>query len=175
MSTRDYDLILYGATGFTGRLAARYLATHSETAACRWAIAGRDTERLRAVQSELSATTGVAPALLNANSGDARSIARMAAATRLDAALFGEIVRQQLNLPTIVQTAEEKDAIKKAPGGFGPACDKHETLSHTASVYDVKIADNDSEYTMFQTMLNWLGDKSPQVLVDPDLDQTGCP
>ena len=40
-----FDLILYGATGFTGKLTAAYLDHHPELAGRRWAIAGRNAER----------------------------------------------------------------------------------------------------------------------------------
>lgn len=47
-STRQYDIVVYGATGFTGQQAANWLATHAP-ANLRWTIAGRDEARLRAV------------------------------------------------------------------------------------------------------------------------------
>ena len=43
---REFDLILYGATGFTGRQAAAYLSHHAPPS-LRWAIAGRDQEKLK--------------------------------------------------------------------------------------------------------------------------------
>ncbi|MEC8277699.1 MAG: saccharopine dehydrogenase, partial [Myxococcota bacterium] len=43
MSSRPFDLILFGATGFTGRLVAEYLV---QNANCRWAIAGRNKSKL---------------------------------------------------------------------------------------------------------------------------------
>ena len=45
---REFDLILYGATGFTGRQAAAYLASRAEPG-LRWAIAGRDRDKLEAL------------------------------------------------------------------------------------------------------------------------------
>ena len=38
--SRDFDLVLFGATGFTGKLVAEYLSKSKESA--RWAIAGRN-------------------------------------------------------------------------------------------------------------------------------------
>ncbi|MFO0745300.1 MAG: saccharopine dehydrogenase NADP-binding domain-containing protein [Myxococcota bacterium] len=46
-SPRELDLVLFGATGFTGRLVAEYLAKHR--APGRWAIAGRNREKLAAL------------------------------------------------------------------------------------------------------------------------------
>ena len=55
MSDRELDIVLFGATGFTGKLVAEYLATRAEKPR-RWAIAGRNQERLEAVKKSLVAT-----------------------------------------------------------------------------------------------------------------------
>src|ERR1700686_3702047 len=48
---REFDLVLYGATGFVGKLTAEYLARTG--AGVRIALAGRSTDRLRAVRDTL--------------------------------------------------------------------------------------------------------------------------
>jgi short subunit dehydrogenase-like uncharacterized protein len=53
---RDFDLIVYGATGYTGRLIAEYLATsYRGDDAPSWAIAGRSTDKLQKVDAEIGA------------------------------------------------------------------------------------------------------------------------
>src|SRR5262245_26907434 len=52
-SDRELDLILFGATGFTGRLTAEYLARHRPDA-LRWALAGRNEARLEGVREHLA-------------------------------------------------------------------------------------------------------------------------
>lgn len=52
--TRELDLVVYGATGYTGRLVARAVADRAP-AGLRWALAGRDRERLEQIRSELGA------------------------------------------------------------------------------------------------------------------------
>jgi short subunit dehydrogenase-like uncharacterized protein len=53
---RDFDLIVYGATGYTGRLIAEYLATsHRGDDAPSWAIAGRSTDKLQKVRADIGA------------------------------------------------------------------------------------------------------------------------
>ncbi len=47
--TRDFDLIVFGATGFTGRLVADYLRGAAEPGPVRWAIAGRSRDKLEAL------------------------------------------------------------------------------------------------------------------------------
>jgi saccharopine dehydrogenase (NAD+, L-glutamate forming) len=56
---RDLDLVLLGATGFTGALTAEYLARHAPRD-CRWALAGRNPAKLAAVRDQVAA---IAPRL----------------------------------------------------------------------------------------------------------------
>lgn len=51
MSERKLDLVLWGATGFTGRLVAEELTTHAPVG-LRWALAGRDREKLERIRDE---------------------------------------------------------------------------------------------------------------------------
>ena len=58
--SRPYHIVVYGATGFTGRLVAEYLYTayppgRDAAHGITWAMAGRDLGRLRAVKAELGA------------------------------------------------------------------------------------------------------------------------
>ncbi len=81
---RTYDLVLLGATGFTGGLTAEYLARNAPEG-CRWALAGRNETKLAAVRTRLAA---IDPALadlplLHADVDDAASIAAVAEATRV--------------------------------------------------------------------------------------------
>ncbi|HEX3765504.1 MAG TPA: saccharopine dehydrogenase NADP-binding domain-containing protein [Kofleriaceae bacterium] len=47
--TRELDIVLFGATGFTGRLVADYLARAAQREPVRWAIAGRSHDKLAAL------------------------------------------------------------------------------------------------------------------------------
>jgi short subunit dehydrogenase-like uncharacterized protein len=51
MSDRSYDVVVYGATGFVGRLVVQYFAASPSASRLRWAIAGRDKARLEAVRN----------------------------------------------------------------------------------------------------------------------------
>lgn len=53
-SRRRFDIILFGATGYTGRLAALYLAK-KYSSKIRWAIAGRRKDGLEKIRAELTA------------------------------------------------------------------------------------------------------------------------
>jgi hypothetical protein len=50
---RAFDVVVYGATGFTGGLVAEYMAQHAP-ADVRWALAGRSQGRLEAVRTRLT-------------------------------------------------------------------------------------------------------------------------
>ncbi len=58
--SRPYDIVLFGATGFTGKLVAEYLAVNAP-GDMRWAIAGRSQKKLEAVRTELATLRGVNP------------------------------------------------------------------------------------------------------------------
>jgi short subunit dehydrogenase-like uncharacterized protein len=86
---RAYDIVLFGATGFTGELTAEYLANHLPDGA-RWALAGRNMTKLEAVRSRLAASVAPERAgavaelpLLRADSGEAASLRAVADATRV--------------------------------------------------------------------------------------------
>lgn len=74
---RNYDIVLYGASGFTGRLVFEYLLeTYGNGEDLTWAIAGRDKDKLLAVASELGAPE--TPVMV-ADSRDPQSLLDMAA------------------------------------------------------------------------------------------------
>jgi len=90
MPTRDLDVVLFGATGFTGGLTADYLARHAPEG-LRWALAGRSREKLTAVRDRLS---GVDPRLadlelLVADISDAASLQTLAERTTVVATTVG--------------------------------------------------------------------------------------
>jgi short subunit dehydrogenase-like uncharacterized protein len=56
LASRDLDIVVYGATGFTGRLVAEYLAErYRDDGNLRWAIAGRNRDRLEEVRALIGA------------------------------------------------------------------------------------------------------------------------
>jgi short subunit dehydrogenase-like uncharacterized protein len=80
--TRDYDVVLFGATGFTGSLTAQYLAEHGGT---RWALAGRNADKLAALRDRIGADVP----LLVADSADPASLRRVAQSARVVATTVG--------------------------------------------------------------------------------------
>src|ERR1700720_1991623 len=76
-----FDIIVYGATGFTGQLVAEYLAQHyfGKTDP-KWAMAGRNLEKLASVRDAIGAPAETA--LIKADAGDSASLKAMVARTR---------------------------------------------------------------------------------------------
>ena len=81
--TREFDIIVYGATGFTGRLVAEYLAEHyaGRKDAPRWAMAGRSAGKLAEVRDLIGAPADTP--LVVADASDPASLDAMAARTRV--------------------------------------------------------------------------------------------
>jgi short subunit dehydrogenase-like uncharacterized protein len=84
---RSYDVVLLGATGFTGGLTAEYLAARMP-ADGRWALAGRDVSRLEALRDRL----GVDVPLVRADVTDPDSLRDLAASTRVVATTVGPYI-----------------------------------------------------------------------------------
>jgi short subunit dehydrogenase-like uncharacterized protein len=88
---RALDIALYGATGFTGRLVAGYLAEHAPDGA-RIGLAGRSEERLAAVREGLGASAADWP-LIVADSSDPESLKALASGTRVVVTTVGPYAR----------------------------------------------------------------------------------
>jgi short subunit dehydrogenase-like uncharacterized protein len=85
MSAREYDVIVWGATGFTGKLVVEYLVErYGVDGPLRWAIAGRNRDKLDAVRATClaDAQREQLPILL-ADSADASSLAGLVKRTRV--------------------------------------------------------------------------------------------
>jgi short subunit dehydrogenase-like uncharacterized protein len=78
---REHDVVVFGATGFTGALTAEYLAEHADPGT-RWAIAGRSRAKLEDVRRRLGEERAELP-LLEADIGDAQSMRRLAESTKV--------------------------------------------------------------------------------------------
>lgn len=80
MSSAKFDIVVYGATGFTGQLVAEYLTQHYKSdKTLKWAMAGRSLGKLKAVRDAIGAP-GNTP-LIVADASDAGSLRAMAEQT----------------------------------------------------------------------------------------------
>ena len=80
-SERKYDIVVYGATGYTGRLVAEYLTSHYGQSGPKWAMAGRSAAKLAAVRDLIGAPADTP--LIEANSDDAASMQALAESARV--------------------------------------------------------------------------------------------
>ena len=93
---RPYDVVLFGASGFTGGLVAEYMAGHADLRTRpNWALAGRSLQKLRAVRERLTAIEPAVGdlALLPADATDPDSLRRVAESARVVASTVGPFIR----------------------------------------------------------------------------------
>ena len=81
MKSAKFDIVVYGATGFTGQLVAEYLAAHYKNdASLRWAMAGRSLDKLASVRDAIGAPADIA--LIKTDASDPASLRAMVDQTR---------------------------------------------------------------------------------------------
>ena len=101
MSEREFDIVLYGATGYSGRLTAEYLARQGSRA--RIALAGRHIERLQAVRQALGPAAQDWP-LLVVDSSQPSTLAAVAERTQVVLTTVGPYA--QYGLPLVAACAK---------------------------------------------------------------------
>jgi short subunit dehydrogenase-like uncharacterized protein len=80
-SSSKFDIVVYGATGFTGQLVAEYLALrYRGDKHLKWAMAGRSMDKLKSVRDAIGAAADTA--LIVADAGDGASLQAMIDQTR---------------------------------------------------------------------------------------------
>ena len=92
---REFDIILYGATGFVGKLTAQYLAQSGGTA--RIALAGRSTDKLRGVRDSLGEVAADWP-LIAADASQPSTLEAMAGRTQVVVSTVGPYAKYGLPL-----------------------------------------------------------------------------
>jgi short subunit dehydrogenase-like uncharacterized protein len=80
MSTSKLDIVVYGATGFTGQLVAEYLAAHYRDGSLKWAMAGRSKDKLASVRDAIGAPADTP--LIVADAADPASLKAMVDQTK---------------------------------------------------------------------------------------------
>ncbi|MBP6853399.1 MAG: saccharopine dehydrogenase NADP-binding domain-containing protein [Rhodoferax sp.] len=82
MNTKPFDIVVHGATGFTGRLVIEYLLQrYPAGSGVRWAMGGRSAAKLAAVRDEVGAPPDTP--LVVTDSADPDSLQALMARTRL--------------------------------------------------------------------------------------------
>ena len=88
---REYDVVVFGASGFTGRLVAEYLS--QKKGEHRWAIAGRNASKLEQVKKSLAERYGVNVDVILAEAFDVDALRSMAARTKVVASTVGPYMK----------------------------------------------------------------------------------
>lgn len=102
-NTREFDVIVYGATGYTGRLVAEYLCQeYGNDSNLRWAMAGRSQSKLEAVRDEIGAPSSTP--LVVADTEDLASLKAMVERTKVVLTTVGPY---QLYGPELVRICAE--------------------------------------------------------------------
>jgi short subunit dehydrogenase-like uncharacterized protein len=92
-SPREFDVIVVGATGFTGSLVAEYLCERYGVGAdLRWAVAARNQQKLSALRESLGSPAASLPVIV-ADTLDARSMSDLAQRTRVVLTTVGPYAR----------------------------------------------------------------------------------
>ena len=148
MTDRPFDIVLFGASGFTGELVAAYLAEQAPQV--RWAIAGRSAAKLEAVRDRLGQPD---LPLLVADSEDAAALTAMVEQTRVIISTVGPYARYGTTLLEVCaeqgthycdltgeaqwmsEVYERVDPIAKSSGARLVHCCGFDSLPSDLSVY----------------------------------------
>ena len=81
MSEREFDVVVFGASGYTGKLVAEYIQSeYGENGSVKWAIAGRNKEKLEGIREELGLSADLS--ILEVDSNDQDSLNAMTSSTK---------------------------------------------------------------------------------------------
>ncbi len=80
-SERQFDIVVYGATGFTGRLVAEYLSKQYADGTVKWAMAGRSAQKLEEVRDLIGAPKTTP--LIAADASDPAALKAMVESTKV--------------------------------------------------------------------------------------------
>jgi short subunit dehydrogenase-like uncharacterized protein len=95
---RPFDIVVWGASGFTGRLVVEYLAkNYPQGCDVRWAAAGRNSHKLNQVLAEVAGPNHSIPSII-ADSDDAPSLLAMAGSSRVVLTTVGPYAKYGTNL-----------------------------------------------------------------------------
>mmetsp|Transcript_19846 Transcript_19846/g.19172 ORF Transcript_19846/g.19172 Transcript_19846/m.19172 type:complete len:532 (-) Transcript_19846:143-1738(-) len=156
--SKAFDLIVFGATGFTGRLVAKHI--HNQNTNIRWAISGRSQSKLAALMAELVRMPSVKnlPDLLVADASDTTALYDMCGETKLVLNCTGpfrflgkEVVEACLKAKcTYMDICGEPQFMEKCFLDYHDEAVKNNVLILHACAFDSVPADLGCLYTMRQ-------------------------
>ena len=163
MTKRTYDVVIFGATGFTGRLVAEYLAAEYGSAV-RWAMAGRSLDKLAAVRDEIGAPADTP--LIAADSSDPASLAAMAEQT---AAVITTVGPYQLYGEALVKACVD------AGTDYVDLCGEPAWMHDIIAAHDAPARDSGARIVLSCGFDSIPFDLGVYFLQSHAIDQTGAP
>ena len=163
MTQRTYDVVIFGATGFTGRLVAEYLAAEYGSAV-RWAMAGRSLDKLAAVRDEIGAPADTP--LIAADSSDPASLAAMAEQT---AAVITTVGPYQLYGEALVKACVD------AGTDYVDLCGEPAWMHDIIAAHDAPARDSGARIVLSCGFDSIPFDLGVYFLQSHAIDQTGAP
>ncbi|MEC9250208.1 MAG: saccharopine dehydrogenase NADP-binding domain-containing protein [Pseudomonadota bacterium] len=163
MTQRTYDVVIFGATGFTGRLVAEYLAAEYGSAV-RWAMAGRSLDKLASVRDEIGAPADTP--LIAADSSDPASLAAMAEQT---AAVITTVGPYQLYGEALVKACVD------AGTDYVDLCGEPAWMHDIIAAYDAPARDSGARIVLSCGFDSIPFDLGVYFLQSHAIDQTGTP
>ena len=101
MEKREFDIVIWGASGFTGNLVCQYLVENygvSEHSKLQWAIAGRNREKLEKVRNGLKIEHPKILQILTGDSFDLESLTKITSNTKVILSTVGPYLKYGLSL-----------------------------------------------------------------------------
>ena len=89
----DFDVVVWGASGFTGRLVAEYLHQRYSRSELKWAIAGRNEAKLKQVREDIAGSDAGQIPIVIADSNNEASLTELAGKTRVICTTVGPYAR----------------------------------------------------------------------------------
>ncbi|MBO6729940.1 MAG: saccharopine dehydrogenase NADP-binding domain-containing protein [Maricaulis sp.] len=163
MTKRTYDVVIFGATGFTGRLVAEYLAAEYGSAV-RWAMAGRSLDKLALVRDEIGAPADTP--LIAADSSDPASLAAMAEQT---AAVITTVGPYQLYGEALVKACVD------AGTDYVDLCGEPAWMHDIIAAHDAPARDSGARIVLSCGFDSIPFDLGVYFLQSHAIDQTGAP
>ena len=136
MADTEFDIIVYGATGYTGRLVAEYLSNHygGSDNAPKWAMAGRSQEKLEAVRDEIGAPADTP--LVVADADDMASLEAMCERTKVVLTTVGPYQLYGDNLvAACVKTGTDYADLCGEPAWMAEKIEEHQAAAEASGAH----------------------------------------
>ena len=136
MSNREFDIIVFGATGYTGRLVAEYLDNHygDRDDGPKWAMAGRSQDKLIAVRDEIGVASDTP--LIVADADDVVDLEKLCHRTRVVITTVGpyQLYGDKL-LAACVKTGTDYADLCGEPAWMAEKIEQHHDNARTSGAH----------------------------------------